>query len=253
MTLKLAVTNLLAGLGSWLRQILSSLGHFLTGLTHREQTTPSSVVIEYTVPQENSWAFRKWHWGLVRNARTFAGFVRADRHRPLTCQDGLLKWYSVIHFRHPEGLNQWLMSTQREAIFQKGRQVFQDYRFKSFETGLEGWFSPQAGAELRGLGPPAWKQILSVVLGLYPVIMIQDYVLEHLNLLEDWDPAPAMLVKNLITTCILTLVVMPVVVRRLGFWLQPAHRRAPVRIEVVGTAFAMAAMGLMVVVFNAVA
>lgn len=215
-----------------------------------EQVPYSSVVIEYTVPQEKSWAFRRWHRSLVNAAQSFPGFIRADRHRPLPCRGGVLKWYSVVHFEQPEDLNRWLLSSKREALLKLGRDLFKSYKFKSFETGLEGWFSHQSGNELTGLGPPAWKQILSVVLGLYPVIMIQDCVIDALDLMKNWDPASAMLVKNLVTTCILTLVVMPLILRTLDFWLQPAHRRASMRIEIVGATFTIAAMVAMVFVFS---
>lgn len=223
---------------------------FLAKAAEPEPVPYSSVVIEYTVPQEKSWAFRKWHRGLVNAAQTFPGFIRADRHRPLHCQGGLLKWYSVVHFEQPEDLNRWLLSPKRDALLKLGRDLFKSYKFKSFETGLEGWFSHHSGNELTGLGPPAWKQILSVVLGLYPVIMIQDGVIDALDLMKNWDPASAMLVKNLITTCILTLVVMPLIMRSLDFWLQPAHRRASMRIEIVGATFTIAAMVAMVFVFS---
>ncbi|NJL47976.1 MAG: hypothetical protein HC929_11430 [Leptolyngbyaceae cyanobacterium SM2_5_2] len=215
-----------------------------------EQGLYSSVVVEYIVLQEKGWAFHKWHRGLVQTAQGFKGFVQADRHRPLSCQGGVLKCYAMAHFEQPEDLNRWLLSPEREALLKEGREIFKSYKFKSFETGLEGWFSHQSGNELTGLGPPAWKQILSVVLGLYPVIMIQDFLLDHLGLLKSWEPASAMLVKNLITTCILTLVVMPLVVRVLDFWLQPAHRRASIRIEIVGATFTLVTMAAMVLMFS---
>jgi len=223
---------------------------FLVKAAEPEQVSYSSVVIEYTVPQDKSWAFREWHRSLVHTAQEFPGFLRADRHRPLPCQGSLLKWYAVVHFEQPEDLNRWLLSPQRDDLLKRGRDLFKSYKFKSFETGVEGWFSHHSGNELTGLGPPAWKQILSVVLGLYPVIMIQDWVIDAFDLMKSWDPASAMLVKNLVTTCILTLVVMPLIMRTLDFWLQPAHRRASMRIEIVGATFTIAAMVAMVFVFS---
>jgi uncharacterized protein len=254
LTHKLAMAALVQRLKQRLSPVFDSVRDGSVALMNQatapDQGAYSSVVIEYTVPQEKSWAFRKWHHGLVNTAQEFQGFIRADRHRPLPCQGGLLKWYAVVHFKQPEDLNRWLLSPQRDALLKAGRGIFKSYKFKSFETGLEGWFSHQSGNELTGLGPPAWKQILSVVLGLYPVIMIQDFLLERVGLLESWEPASAMLVKNLITTCILTLVVMPLILRVLDFWLQPAHRRASMRIEIVGATFTIAAMVAMVFVFS---
>lgn len=218
-----------------------------------DQPGYSSVVIEYLVPKEQGWAFRRWHRKLIGTARRSEGFVRADCHRPLRCGDGAVKWYAVIHFDRPDHLDQWISCRDREALLEAGRSIFETYKFKSFATGLEGWFSHQSGAELTSLGPPIWKQILSVVLGLYPIIMIQDYVFESLDLLDSWSPASAMLIKNLVTTCILTLFVMPLIARRLDFWLRPAHQGSPLNIEITGSVFVVAIMSLMVFIFNGVA
>lgn len=212
----------------------------------------SSVVVEYTVPEGKGWAFRKWHSRLVDMARRSPGFVRADRHRPLRCKDGALKWYSVIHFDQPEHLDRWLSSDHRETVLKAGKSVFDGYKFKSFTTGLEGWFFPESGLELNSLGPPAWKQILSVVLGLYPIIMIQERLFSYLGVFESWTPAKAMLANNLITTCILTLVVMPLIIRLLGFWFKPAYQSSSLRSEVSGTILTVAAMGLMALLFERV-
>lgn len=222
----------------------------IEALPEGENVGYSSVVIEYTVPRQKGWAFRRWHAQFIRSARRSPGFVRADRHRPLSCKDGALKWYWVVHFDQPEHLNQWLASKPREEILQKGRDIFESYRFKSFTTGLEGWFSKRSGTEFDSLGPPAWKQILSVVLALYPVIMIQDRIFGYFGILEDWSMASAMWVNLMITSCILTFVVMPFVVKLLDFWLQPAHQDVSVRAQVVGTTATLLAMGAMVLIFN---
>ncbi|NEQ45961.1 MAG: hypothetical protein F6K00_21415 [Leptolyngbya sp. SIOISBB] len=210
----------------------------------------SSVVIEYIVPRQKAWAFRWWHTRLIRSAERSEGFARADRHRPLRCKDDALKWYWVVHFDQPDHLNQWLASKQREDILQQGRDIFESYRFKSFTTGLEGWFSQGSWSESDSLGPPAWKQILSVVLALYPVIMIQDRLFSYFDILEDWSMASALLVNLIITSTILSFIVMPFIVRLLGFWLQPAHQEISVRSQVVGTTATLLAMGAMVIIFN---
>lgn len=243
----------LAGqLGAQLRQRWGDaqrLGRQWLRSNDSDRSSPS-VVVEYIVPKGKSWAFRGWHRRMVKSARGFEGFVRADRYRPLALPDDCLKWYTVLHFEQPDQLKQWLQSSDRDTVLKSGRDIFKSYKFNSFETGMEGWFNDQSGEELTSLGPPAWKEILAVVLGLYPIIMVQGFILERLEVFEDWDPASAMLANNLITTCILTLIVMPRIVRWLNFWLRPAHRRSPAAIEVVGTVVTVMAMAAMVYVFS---
>jgi hypothetical protein len=162
-----------------------------------------------------------------------------------------VKWYSIIHFDSPEHLNDWVQSNDRATLFELGQEIFQAYRFKSFSTGLEGWFSSQLGeVEHNNLGPPAWKQILAVVLGLYPIIMLQSKLFSVLGLFKTWSPASVMLVNNLITSSILSLVVMPFVVSRLSFWLKPAYRLSSRKNDVLGAMVVAIAMGIMMAVFD---
>lgn len=253
MALTNSVTASIARLRDQLRQGRGALARALLGQREAADRPFPSVVIEYIVPNGKSWAFRSWHRRMVKTAQRSEGFLRADCHRPLAVQEGCLKWYTVLHFEQPHHLEQWLQSSDRESLLKAGRDVFKAYKFKSFETGLEGWFSDQSGEEFTGLGPPAWKEILAVVLGLYPIIMVQGFILERLDVFESWEPASAMLANNLITTCVFTLVVMPRIVRWLNFWLRPAHRPSPLPVEVVGTAVTVLAMVAMVYFFNEIA
>lgn len=103
----------------------------------------------------------------------------------------------------------------------------------------------------RQLRAPAWKQIFSVVLGLYSVISVQEIVFGYFGILEDWPPTVALCANLIVTSCILTFVVMPIVVRLLDFWLQPAYQPASVRANVIGTVSALLALGGMMLLFTA--
>ncbi len=216
-----------------------------------EQLFYSSLVTEHIVPKGKDFAFKKWHSYLVECSKKHDGFLRCDLCPPLRCKDPVVKWYYITHFDSPEHLQQWIESSDRQQLLESGQEIFSAYRFKSFTTGLEGWFSMQSGnSEYKGLGPPRWKQILAVVLGLYPVVMIQAIAFSMLNLMQSWSLAYSMVVNNLITSTVLSFLVMPSISRRLSFWLQPAYIKMSNRKNVIGTIIVLATLGCMVLVFN---
>ncbi|MBD2186759.1 hypothetical protein [Pseudanabaena mucicola] len=216
-----------------------------------DQLFYSSLVTEHIVPKGRDFAFKRWHNKLVESAKQYDGFLRCDLSPPLRCKDQIVKWYYITHFDSPEHLNEWMESSERKQLLESGREVFSAYRFKSFTTGLEGWFSMQSGnSEYKGLGPSRWKQILAVVLGLYPVVMIQAIAFSILKLMQSWSLANSMIVNNLITSTILSFAVMPFVSKRLSFWLRPAYLPISRRANLIGTIIVFVSLGLMVIIFN---
>ena len=195
----------------------------------------SSLVVEHIVAKEQTKAFKKWCKALAQVAERYPGFIRLDRCSPLSCEDGVVKWYTIVHFDSPQHLNSWVASKERRQVLESGQKIVRAYRFKSFTTGLEGWFSQQsASREQSSLGPPAWKQILSVVFGLYPLVMARLKLLPQTGVIGNWSPAGEMLLSTLITSFILGLVVMPLVSRLLRFWLYPAYQKTTIKTDIIG-------------------
>jgi hypothetical protein len=213
----------------------------------------ASLVIEHTVPTGRGLSFRVWHAKLTRSAKKFKGYIRTDLYAPIRVQSSQgMKWYSIIHFDKPEHLEQWIRSRERESVIGSGSEIFSSYRFMSFATGLEGWFSQVEGSEKLGSGPPAWKQNLAVVLGLYPVVMVQTLLVNSLGFMEEWSLPNSMIVNNLISSSILTWAVMPWVSRLMRFWLLPASQPTLQKTDWAGTLALSGALLAMMVVFNLV-
>ena len=203
----------------------------------KTQAFYSSLVVEHIVAQSKEAAFDQWHDQLRQTANRYPGFVRLDLNSPLFCEDSVIKWYSIIHFDTPERLDDWVNSDARKQVMEIGQQIFSAYRFKSFTTGLEGWFSRRANDdENRGLGPSTWKQILSVVFGLYPIVMIRIKLFPNTGVIGDWSPSGAMLLATLVTSSVLAIAVMPVVSRLMSFWLYPAYYRSKWKADILGSA-----------------
>ena len=219
----------------------------------------SSLVVEHIVAKTNSKRFKQWHQKLNKVAKHRPGFVRLDLCSPLPCADDVDKWYSIVHFDSPQHLNDWVGCEERDRILKSGQDIFRAYRFKSFTTGLEGWFSQQASSgEQTSLGPPAWKQILSVVFGLYPIVMVRLKLFPQTGLVGEWSPSGEMLLTTLITSSILAIGVMPLVTRLMGFWLYPAYRdmsaypSARWKVELSGLALMGLGLMFMVAIFDRV-
>ena len=194
----------------------------ITEQSSDSQAFYSSLVVEHIVVKTQRAAFERWYDVLRKTASRHPGFVRLDLNLPLFCEDDVIKWYSIVHFDSPEHLNSWVNSTERKLVTERGQEIFRAYRFKSFATGLEGWFSQRTdGDESRRLGPPAWKQILSVVFGLYPIVMIRIRLFPRTGVVGDWSPSAAMLLATIVT-------------RLMGFWLYPAYLETKWKAEILG-------------------
>lgn len=214
---------------------LSDTAQKKTNRMPESQAFYSSLVVEHIVAKTQRAAFERWHSLLEQTANRSPGFVRLDLNPPLFCEDDVIKWYCIIHFDSPDHLHRWVNSEDRKKVIESGQTIFRAYRFKSFTTGLEGWFSQRANEEEnKGLGPPAWKQILSVVFGLYPIVMIRIKLFPGTGVIGDWSPSSAMLLATVITSSILAIAVMPIVSTLMSFWLYPAYRKTQWKTDAVG-------------------
>ena len=205
----------------------------------------SSFVVEYIVPVGQEHRFNQWYARLVDAARQFEGYTRTDLCPPLDCGDGVVKWYYIVHFATPKALKHWLDSDTRQRLLKEGQDTFLAYRYKSFTTGLEGWFSNQSGVngEQNDLGPPGLEAGTGGGCG-----AVSHHYGTGVNFLVPWGvmqtwPMPiSMVVNNLITSSVLTGLVMPQVSRVLGFWLYPAYRLGSRRRDIAGALMVIVAL-----------
>lgn len=173
----------------------------------------SSYVIEHDVAPQKQDEFRAWQHNITQAASQYAGYQGTDVCPPVKAGD---KWYIMVHFDSPEHLNHWLDSDVRQSFVKVGKNIFSTSKLTFYKTGLERWFIQKKS------NPPAWKQILATLLGLYPTVMLLLLLQSSLSFMESWSAADAMLISNLASVCLLTWFVMPAVSRLLKFWLQPS-------------------------------
>lgn len=196
-----------------------------------------TVVFSHRVRPGRETEFRAWREDVMREMATRAGFLGADIFDPRgTLQED---WVLIVRFDSAADLEGWMGSAKRTAFVARLMPLVERFSAHPLGSGLGGWFSFDDGpSELSG--PPRWKQILMVTLGLYPTVMLLGLVLDPW-LVE--MPLPVrMILLNVICVTVLSWPLMPWLNRCFGRWLsQRAERAWP----------AQAAGGLIVVILLA--
>ncbi len=175
----------------------------------------ASAVVVQRVPVALADWFMEWQRGVTGAAEGFAGYRDTDIYPPADSQRG--EWVVVIHFVDEKSLQEWLGSSVRAQWVEKLRAQVGDFELKALPGGFGPWFAGLAHGE-EGAPPPSWKMALTVLLSLYPTVMV--LTLFPGPYMQPLGLAWAMLISNVLSVCILQWAVMPVLNSLLASWLK---------------------------------
>jgi antibiotic biosynthesis monooxygenase (ABM) superfamily enzyme len=205
-----------------------------------EQVT---VVVSHPVGPDDEEEFLAWQQRVTDAERTFPGFQGAELFRPVPGVQPA--WTALYRYDSDEHADAWLESDVRRRLLGEGRR-FQDFELRRISSPFGSWFA-QPGEDEAGASPANWKTALSVLIGLYPTV-----VLLTLAISEIWSSASlwqSLLLGNILSVSLLTWVVMPVVTRALRFWLVPGRGGFTVRTDIVGAAVSIAFLTCAALIF----
>lgn len=215
----------------------------LTGGTQAHDVV--TAVISHDVLPGRERDFMRWQDKVLKAQERYPGFMGSELFKPVEgIQD---RWVVAFRFDTREHLDEWLDSETREKLLEEGSDSFRSYDVRKIGSAFGGWFRFGEGAE--GGIPPNWKQAMSVVLALYPTVMI-------LNLtVGDWFNSLgmpgylALFISNVLSVSILTWLLMPLVNWALAFWLVPSRARS-VRVHVAGAAVVAVCCLVLITIFG---
>ena len=174
----------------------------------------SAVVVQRVPAARVDW-FMEWQQGVTEAAEEFAGYRGTDVYPP--ADDRRDEWVVVVHFADEASLQGWLNSSVRAQWVEKLQAQVGDFEFKALPGGFGPWF---AGLD-RGpkeAPPSEWKMALTVLLGLYPTVMLLTLFPGPYT--QPLGLAFAMLIGNALSVCILQWAVMPVLNILVARWLK---------------------------------
>jgi antibiotic biosynthesis monooxygenase (ABM) superfamily enzyme len=218
----------------------------------------SSVIVQ-RIPPDAVDGFLQWQDGVSAAAAEFPGYQTTEVYPPPDGKQTSGKqpvgkqpegmhpeWVVVVHFDDAQTLQDWLGSRQRAEWLAKLPSETKDFQLKMLPDGLGSWF---AGAP-EGVGPfPHWKMFLSVLLGLYPTVMLLTFFLSPYT--QRYGLAVAMLIGNAASVAFLEWLGMPILSRMLGPWLR-ANGKAGWTVSLVGLVLMLVALGVMTFLFQVI-
>lgn len=123
-------------------------------------------------------------------------------------------WTTLLRFDTTEHLEAWLAAPERTKLLQESKAFIENEELMRLATSFPGWVPINP---VTGKGPPDWKTALLILLGLYPIVVIE---LRFLNpILRGLDSSLATFVGNAISVAGTTFITMPLFVRAFGWWL----------------------------------
>jgi antibiotic biosynthesis monooxygenase (ABM) superfamily enzyme len=176
------------------------------------------MVVSTRVKAGREHEYREWQSTIDQEAARFPGFMGNEVFPPVPgLQD---EWVVVVRFDSSANLQKWLASDVRRRLNDEAARLWHEARVESFGGGFPGWFTAGAPGPGQPALPPNWKQAMTVLLVLYPTVMLLGLVLSPR--LAGLSFPLQMFVGNAVSVAILTWLLMPLALRAFAFWLTPA-------------------------------
>lgn len=162
--------------------------------------------------------YRVWADEMQKVQEGFAGYVGSFVSPPQHNESG---WTTVLRFDSVAHLDAWVKSPQRTAMLRKAEDLIVGFRAQRVATSFPGWVPNDPAT---GKPPSAWKTAGLVLLGLFPIVMLE---LRFLNpVLRAWNFPPALgtFTGNAISVALTTWPLMPLLIRAFHAWLFPERQ-----------------------------
>ena len=156
-------------------------------------------------------AYREWATRIEAAQAGYPGY-RGMFLQPPDENGGM--WTTIIRFKTAPQLEAWMNAPERKSLLQESKAFIEHEQLTRLATAFPGWVPVDP---ITGKGPPNWKTALLVLLGLFPIVVIE---LRFLNpLLRGLNSSLATFIGNALSVAGTSFITMPLFVRVFGWWL----------------------------------
>ena len=189
----------------------------------RSGELPGSNVTEVILSKVRSGMddlYRVWAVKIQAAQAKYPGY-RGMYLQPPAEKDGF--WTTIIRYDSAEHLEGWMAAPERVELLKESQAFIEHEQLMRLATSFPGWVPINP---LTGKGPPNWKTALLVVLGLFPIVMLEMRFLSPILASLGLHASLATFISNSISVAGTTFVTMPLFIRWFGWWLF-TEKKAP--------------------------
>jgi antibiotic biosynthesis monooxygenase (ABM) superfamily enzyme len=174
--------------------------------------------------------YREWAVRIQAAQAKYSGYGGMYLQPPAE-NDG--PWTTIIRFDTAEHLEAWMEAPERKELLAESKAFIDQEQLMRLATSFPGWVPINP---VTGKGPPNWKTALLVVLGLFPIVMLEMRFLSPILAWMGLHASLATLIGNMISVAGTTFLTMPLCIRWFGWWLF-TEEKTPRWITPVGLGF----------------
>ncbi len=198
-------------------------------------TNVTQVILSKIKPgMEDS--YREWSVRIQQAQAQYPGYRGTYIQPPASGEAG--NWTTMLRYDTSAHLENWLAAPERAELLRESKAYIENEELMRLRTSFPGWvpISP-----ITGKGPPDWKTAILVMLGLYPIVVLEiRFLSPHLTSL---NPALATFIGNVGSVAATSFITMPLFVRSFGWWLftgeNSSKSRGPIGVALLIALFAI--------------
>lgn len=186
----------------------------VTNVASRPETMVTEVILSKVKPGMDD-RYREWAARIQHAQAQYPGY-RGMYLQPPTSVEG--RWTTLIRYETAEQLEAWMAAPEREKLLDESKAFIEHEELTQLATSFPGWvpIDPETGK-----GPPNWKTSLLVLLGLFPIVMLELRFFSPILASLGLHASPATFISNTISVFLTSFATMPLFIIWFGWWLFP--------------------------------
>lgn len=184
-------------------------------------TTDVTEVIFSKVKPGLADRYREWAARIQAAQAAYPGYRGMYLQPPAGGGDG--HWTSIVRYDSAEHLEAWMNAPERKKLLAETNEFIESEELMRLATAFPGWVPIDP---MTGEGPPNWKAAMLVLLGLFPIVMLEMKFLSPVLTAWGLHASLATFIGNAISVALTSFLTMPLFVRWFGWWLFPKGNKS---------------------------